>query len=88
MSTLCDAFRKSGIYPLRREHITDDLTRSSLTYSSSSAAVTWKVVESNHDARQACVPEESTLLHQSDRQCLMTHSPAPWCKKAHKVCQP
>ena len=67
-SILCDAFRKSGVYPLRREQITDIQTRSSLIYSSSSATVAWKVLESsNHDARQARVPEETTSSVRSDQ---------------------
>lgn len=85
-SILCDAFRKSGVYPLRREQITDDQTRSSLIYSSSSATVTWKVVESNHDARQAHVPEESASSLQSDQTVCYDAPPPPWRKKAHKVC--
>ena len=71
-SILCYAFRKSGVYPLRREQITDDQTRSSLTYSSSSATVTWEVVESNHDARPVHVLEESVSSIQSDQTVFPT----------------
>ena len=78
-SILCDAFRKSGVYPLRREQITDDQTRSSLTYSSSSATVTGKVVESNHGARPVHVPEESVSPLQSNQTVFPL-------KKSHKVC--
>ena len=72
LSILCYAFRKSGVYPLRREQITDDQTRSSLTYSSSCATVTWEVVESNHDARPVHVLEESVSSIQSDQTVFPT----------------
>ena len=78
-SILCDAFRKSGVYPLRREQITDDQTRSSLTYSLSSATVTGQVVESNHGARPVHVPEESVSPLQSNQTVFPL-------KKSHKVC--
>ena len=76
-SILCDAFKKSGVYPLRREQITDNQTRYSLIYSSSSATVTWKVVESNHDARLVHIPEESTSPLQSDQTVSCDALPTP-----------
>ena len=80
-------FRKSGVYPPRREQIIDDQTTSSFIYSSSSETVTWKVVESNHEARPAHVPKERERPHfKVTTQCLVTHAPPLWCKKVHKVC--
>ena len=81
-SILCDAFRKSGVYPLRREQITDDQTRSSLIYSSSSVTVTWNVVESNHDARPAHVPEESASSLQSDQTVSCDAPPIPLAQES------
>ena len=62
--------------------ITHDHTRSSLIYSSSSATVTSKVVESNHDARQADVPEESASSHQSDQTVSYNAPPTPLAQES------
>ena len=61
-SILCDAFRKSGVYLLRREQITDDQTRSSLTYSLSSATVTGQLW-SQIMAQDQCMYLKRACLH-------------------------
>ena len=81
-SILCDAFRKSGVYPLRKEQISDDQTRSSVVYSSYSATVTWKVVESHHHVRPAHVAEESAASPQSDQTVSCNAPPTPLAQES------
>ena len=57
LSTLSDAFRKSGIYPVCRDQISDDQVRSSLVYSSSDQSTRTPFCQ----ALEVSLPEQSVF---------------------------